>query len=133
MEQRLTSVRLIIVCLALAGCASVQQGNAPEIPAEAARHRAALATVVVSNSTLAPLAIAYRTANAPIQEVGIGNVAPGQKARMAPVPAGEPIVLIARRVDGTELSLAPRMLVIDDVWTWEISHTATFAKPETEK
>lgn len=120
---------LMIVGLALAACAVRAPRSVPETPPDAARHRAALATVVVSNSTLEPLAIAYRSATPPVREVVIGRVAGGEKVSMAPVPAGEPIVLVARKTDGTELRLAPRSFDVDFEWTWEIRHNATFSKP----
>lgn len=117
-----------MIVLVLAGCGAGRPGSAPEAPPDPARHRAALATVVVSNSTLTPLAIAYRSATPPVREVIIGRVGGGQKAAMAPVPAGEPIVLLARRTDGMELSLAPRSFDVDIEWTWEIPHNATFSE-----
>lgn len=120
----------IILAVLLASCASAGPGNAPEIPAEPARHRAALATVIVSNSTLAPLIIAYRSAAPPVKEVIIGRVAGGQKIRLAPIPAAEPIVMVARRADGSELALAPRSFEVDAEWTWEIPHDATFKTPQ---
>ena len=124
--------RVMIVCLLAVACGSAGPRRAPDTPVEAARHRAALATVSVSNSTLTPLTIAYRSAAPPVQEVVIGRVAGGEKNRLAPVPAGEPIILIARRADGTELSLAPRSFQLDGEWTWEIPHNATFTKPQAK-
>lgn len=121
--------RLMMVCMSIAACTARAPRSVPETPPDAARHRAALATVVVSNSTLEALAIAYRNATPPVREVVIGRVGGGQKIPMAPVPAGEPIVLVARRRDGTELSLAPRSFDVDIEWTWEIPHNATFSKP----
>jgi hypothetical protein len=121
--------RLVILGLTTAACAGQSTRSGPATPPDPARHRAALATVVVSNSTLESLAIAYRSATPPVREVVIGRVAGGKKLPMAPVPAGEPIVLVARRTDGTELSLAPRSFDVDFEWTWEIPHNATFSKP----
>jgi hypothetical protein len=63
----------------------------------------------------------------------IGRAAGGARTRLAPVPAGEPIVLIARRQDGLELALAPRMFSLDAEWTWEIPNDANFTRPEPEK
>lgn len=120
----------IILAGLLAACASTGPRAGPEIPAEPARHRAALATVIVSNSTLAPLTIAYRSAVSPVKEVVIGRVAGGQRIRLAPVPATEPIVMVARRADGSELVLAPRSFDVDAEWTWEIPHNATFTTPQ---
>ncbi|MGQ0814766.1 MAG: hypothetical protein ACT4O1_09915 [Gemmatimonadota bacterium] len=122
--------KLLLGCMMLSACASVRGTSAPGAPAEAARHRAALALIAVSNGTTTPLTIAYRSATPPIQEVVIGQVAGGQRLRLAPVPAGEPIVLIARREDGAELSLRPRSFRLDAEWTWEIPHNAIFTMPE---
>jgi hypothetical protein len=47
---------------------------------------------------------------------------------MAPVPAGEPLVLIARTADGAELALPPRTLAIDGSWTWLIERSARFLR-----
>lgn len=118
--------RFLLVLAAAAACASSGPGAAPEIPAEAARHSAALATIVVSNATSTPLTIAFRSAAPPAKAVIIGRVDPGESQRMAPVPADEPIIMIARRADGTALALAPRIFQLDTEWTWEISRNATF-------
>jgi hypothetical protein len=100
-----------------------------EIPEEAARHRAALATVIVSNATTSTLSIVFRAAPTLVQEVMIGTVSPGARVRLAPVPAGEPIVLVARKADGTELALEARSFPLDAEWVWEIAREATFKAP----
>jgi hypothetical protein len=119
---------IILACALLTAC-SVRNSAPDEPPAEAARHRAALALVSVLNETAGPLIIAFRTATAPVQEVVIGRVDAGQRARMAPVPAGEPIVLLARSTDGGEHALAARSFPLDAEWTWDIQPDATFTKP----
>lgn len=119
---------IMLACALLTGCAA-RSRSPDEPPSEPARHRAALALVSVLNTTAAPLTIAFRTATPPTQEIIIGRVEAGQHARMAPVPAGEPIVMLARRADGAELALAARSFPLDAEWTWEIQPHATFTKP----
>jgi hypothetical protein len=121
----------VLVCVMLAACATTR-GAQLDPPIEGARHRAALATIIVSNATISELTIVFRSATPPIQEVTIGKVGAVQRGRMAPVPAGEPIVLIARRADGSQLFLPAQSLPIDVEWTWEIPRDATFVRP-TEK
>ena len=122
---------LWIGAAALAACSSARPAAPLEEPSEAAaRHRAALALVVITNGTDQVLTIAFQSATPPLQEVTIGRVAPAARARMAPVPAGEPIILIARRADGTELKLGARSFAPDTEWTWEILQGANFTKPE---
>jgi hypothetical protein len=120
--------RSIIALVLVTACASTR-GGPLDPPIEAARHRAALASVTVSNATNAELSIAFRAATPPMQEVTIGKVGAAARARMAPVPAGEPIILIARRADGYELVMAARSLPLDVDWTWEIPRDANFVKP----
>lgn len=119
-------IRVFVVCVFLGACASANTPSVLDTPVEAARHRAALAMISVSNETRTPLAIAFRTAVPPLQEVVIGRVEAGRVARLAPVPAGEPIVLIARRADGSSLELPPRLFSLDAEWTWEIADSARF-------
>lgn len=93
--------------------------------------RAALARLVVDNRTGVPLAIAFLYAAAPGGpggEVGVGTAPPDARTELAPVPADEPIVLIARG-PGFELRLEPRTLEIDQVWTW-IVRPEDGARPE---
>src|SRR5688572_4051842 len=128
-------MKICVLALALlvSACASRAPSAVPDTPADAARHNAALALIAVSNNTTMPLTIAFRNASHPVQEVVIGRVPAGRRARMAPVPAGEPIALVARRADGAEFALRPRLFTLDVEWTWEISHSATFVQPEQAK
>ena len=121
---------LWMVTSALAGCASARPSVPMDAPSEEARHRAALAVVIIANATDEPLTVAFQSATPPLQEVTIGRVAPAGRSRMAPVPAGEPIILIARRADGSELKLSARSFEPDAEWTWEIQQGTTFTKPE---
>lgn len=125
---------ILLLVVLLGGCAlSHRQVEAPETPAEAARHNAALASVVVQNATTSPLTIAFRNATSPVHEVVIGRAAPGEQARQAPVPAGEPIILIARKADGTEYRLDAKTFAIDAEWVWQIPREATFVAPTWAK
>ena len=128
-------MRLSVLALALLviACAARTSNSVPDTPADAARHNAALALIAVSNNTTTPLTIAFRNATQPVQEVVIGRVAAGERARMAPVPAGEPIALVARRADGAEFTMRPRLFTLDVEWTWEILHNTTFVQPERAK
>ena len=113
------------ICLvASAGCAA--RRPRVDVPAEAERHSAALASLTVENETSLLLEIAFRTAVAPIQEVVIGRTAPGSRAAMAPVPAGEPIILIARRDDGAEYLAKIQSFPLDGAVVWSIPKNATF-------
>lgn len=120
---------IAVTCMLMGGCASAGGPGPMDTPSEALRHRAALATVLVTNATTSLLTIAFRTANPPVQEVIIGRMAAGDHGRLAPIPASEPIVLIARRADGAELVLESRSFALDSEWTWEIPRDATFVKP----
>lgn len=94
------------------------------------RARAALATLRVDNQTTERIAILYRHAGR-TGEVGVGHVEAGGSAEMAPVPAGEPLILVARTGAGAELVLAPRTFVIDSAWTWSIERGSRFIHPDS--
>lgn len=85
----------------------------------AGERRAALARVVVDNRTERRLDIAFRYAVEPGGEVGVGAVPARARMEMAPVPADEPIILIARAA-GFERRLAARSFEIDELWVWVI-------------
>jgi hypothetical protein len=112
----------------LGACA--QRSPEPPAAADAARYRAALATVTVQNGTAHRLTIAFRPAAAPGGEVVVGEVAPASRATVAPVPAGEPIILMARTEQREELTLAPRSFALDAEWVWEIPFDARFQRRE---
>jgi hypothetical protein len=118
---------ILVVCASLAGCA--RRASPPQdAPSQPGRHRAALATVIVRNGTATLLTIAYRSAAPPVQEVVIGRAESGRSSRLAPVPAGEPIILIARRADGAQVELAARSFPLDAEWIWEIQPDAVFTR-----
>ena len=118
-------VVVIVVALVLTGCAA-RTGPEAGTPSDAARHRAALATMSVVNETSLPLEIAFRTAVPPIQETVIGRVAANGRAAMAPVPAGEPLIMVARRSDGAEYQGKVQSFPLDGAVVWSIPKSATF-------
>ena len=120
-----TALLLVVV---LAGCAIGRPPGGPSVPDEEARHRAALANIVVDNQTAVALRVSYRSATPPIQEVQLATIAARTRLPLPPVPAGEPLFLLARRDDGTELALGPRSFGIDESWTWQIPVDAVFKK-----
>ncbi|MEX2281430.1 MAG: hypothetical protein WEE89_02960 [Gemmatimonadota bacterium] len=122
-------IALLIFSLLLPGCTLFGRGTSLDVPEDEARHRAALTALSVQNRTSHNLTIAFRVGTPPVQEVVLGTIAAGRLEKVAPVPAGEPIVLVARTPDGRELRLAPRSYPIDGDWTWEIPATAQFRAP----
>jgi hypothetical protein len=86
---------------------------------------------MVHNETAMTLAVSYRTVGTAGSGVGIGSVAAGASAEMAPVPAGEPLILVARTAAGTELVLPPRTFEIDGTWDWRILRAARFVRSRT--
>jgi hypothetical protein len=48
---------------------------------------------------------------------------------VAPVVAGEPIILVARTSDLRTLELPPRTFEIDAEWVWRIPADAQFREP----
>lgn len=117
----------VLVVLMVAACG----GSAPRarnpVPApELERSGAALARVVVTNGTSHELTIAFRPATAPGGEVVVGRVDAGGQVALAPVPAGEPIILIARTPEHREFELSPRTFPVDANWAWHIPADAMF-------
>lgn len=119
---------VVLTAALLAACAggAVQP---PDSEPDPDRARAALATIHVDNQTTARLDVLYRPAVRAGATVGIGRVDAAATAEMAPVPAGEPLILIARTAAGGELELSPRTFPIDGVWTWRIERSARFSRP----
>jgi hypothetical protein len=127
---RPTLISVLLALLALGGCARAVDPGPADPAEEAAGRRAALAAVTVDNRTPHRLAIAFRPAASAGGEVVIGRVEPGDSVRLAPVPAGEPLILLARTPDGATLSLPPRTFALDERWTWRIPPDADFAPAE---
>lgn len=124
-----TAGRLAAAVLLCIGC-STRAAPLPALDPDPERARAALATLRVDNHTAERVTIFYRHAGR-TGEVGVGHVDGGDAADMAPVPAGEPLILVARTAAGAELILAPRTFVIDRAWTWRIERGSRFIHPDT--
>jgi hypothetical protein len=122
-------IGLLGIGLLLAGCSLLGRRGSPDVPQDEARHRAALTTLTVNNQTAQKLTIGFRSATPPAQEVVLGTVNPGQSEKVAPVPAGEPIILLARRADGKELLRVAQSYPIDGEFTWDIPAAAPFREP----
>src|SRR5690606_8318039 len=118
--------------IAIAGCAV---GRASTVGGEAGVRRAALARIVVDNRTGEAIDVAFLTVADPGREVVVGGVAARSTALVAPVLAGEPIVLVARTASGAELRLAARSFEDGAEWTWVIPEDALSngaPRPSTE-
>jgi hypothetical protein len=120
-----------LLVIAVAACAA--RAPALDGPSDPARHRAALAVVTVSNETGTRLEIAFRTATPPVQETILGRVEAGARAALPPVPAGEPIILVARRADGAEYQAKVQSFPLDGAVEWTIPMDAVFRLRETAK
>jgi hypothetical protein len=116
---------LLAVTLA-AACATARSAPTPGAPGAPSARRAALARLTVENQTGRRLTIAFRPTSPPENEIVVGDVAPGETSTMAPIPAGEPIVLSARSPEGETLQLAPRSFAVDEEWVWVIPRDARF-------
>lgn len=121
-------MRLWPAVLLCAACSAFRGEARPTVPDEEARQRAALVTLVVDNRTSHELTIGYRTPNPPIQQVTIGSIAAAARRAIAPIPGGEPLVLIARRDDGAAFTLPARSFPLEGEWVWSIPVTAEFVK-----
>lgn len=118
--------------IAITGCAV---GRASTVGGEAGVRRAALARIVVDNRTGEAIDVAFLTVADPGREVVVGGVAARSTALVAPVLAGEPIVLVARTASGAELRLAARSFEDGAEWTWVIPEDAWSSaapRPSTE-
>ncbi|MGH7469938.1 MAG: hypothetical protein ACRENP_18470 [Longimicrobiales bacterium] len=123
------ALMVLLSCTLLGSCARLTRARPPVVPQDETRHRAALAELTVFNHTDQRLTIAFRSATPPVQEVVLGAVPPATRERVAPIPAGEPIILFARKGDGSELALEPRSFPLDETWTWDIPMSAVFRQP----
>lgn len=111
----------------LVACASA--GAVADDDPQPTRSRAALATMSVDNRTMESLGIYYRLTAPPATEVRVGLVGAGALAEMAPVPAGEALILVARTPAGAELLLPPRTFELASHWVWRIPADARFVHP----
>ncbi|MBR9988305.1 MAG: hypothetical protein KFH98_01055 [Gemmatimonadetes bacterium] len=113
---------------ALVACSGCYRSSAapPEPDPDPQRARAALATLHVDNQTPYALTVSYRIAGHSGGQVDIGRIAAVTRAEMAPVPAGEPLILVARTTAGGELTLPPRTFAMDGTWTWRLDRAARF-------
>ena len=118
------------LALLLAAACRVAPASLPEAPHDAATSRAALATLVVDNRTTRVLAIGYQYLESGGGTVVIGSVAGESVDTMPPVPAREPIRLLARDSSGAELRTAPISLELDTTFVWLIPGDAVFAHPD---
>ncbi len=124
--------RPLCLCL-LTACARASAPGPGEPGQEAERHRAALATLTVQNATAHHLRIAFWPATGPGAQVVVGTVGPDSTGTLAPIPAGEPLILAALAEDSTRLVLAPRSFELGQRWTWRISTDAVFAAPASPR
>lgn len=117
LPRRLGAVLLIAsLGTATAGCLGGREDPRGELAGE---RRAALARLVVDNLTDFELDISFRYTAEPGGEVGVGSVPAAARMELAPVPADEPIILIAR-AEGFERRLPPRSFEIDELWVWAV-------------
>lgn len=114
-----------IVLLLMTACASTPE-RVPTPEPDPLRARAALATVRVDNATAENITVLYRISGRAAPVVAIGTVPPASVETLAPVPAREPITLIARTDAGSELILPARTFDIDAEWTWKIAADTRF-------
>lgn len=118
----------LLLVLVAGACASSAVSTAERQP-EPARTRAALATVTVDNRTTQRLTILYALTTRPNATVIVGRVDSMAVTPMAPIPAGEPLVLTARNTAGFVYVLLPRSFEIDGAWTWIVPADARFTAP----
>jgi hypothetical protein len=116
------AIRLVPLLGAALACASTAEPG----PLDPVREggRAALAVLVVENRTDSDLRVSFLLPVLSQGEIHVGEVPARSVRRMPPVPAGEPVVVIARSADGREFRLGPRSLPIDQSWRWVISPDA---------
>lgn len=125
-----SSILLILTAAVAAACGGAST-EAPAAPAPTPGNvrAAALARMTIENRTDRRVRIAYRLAGGAASSVTVGTVEPQSELRVAPVPAGEPLLIFAIDEQGARLSLPPRTLEIDEEWRWVIPLDAPFTQP----
>lgn len=111
----------LVVSALLSACAGFGSHRGGD---EAESRRAALARLVVDNRTQHRLDIVVRYAVGAGGEVMLGRVPAGAVREMAPMPAGEPVILLARSAR-FERRLPPRSFEIGQTWHWVIQPDST--------
>jgi hypothetical protein len=124
-------LRFTLVLLAVGACYTPPPVTSSR-DAEPARARAALATLHIDNRSAERLTVLYRIASRGAAEVVVGQVPARSFLEVAPVPAGEPLVLVARTAAGAELTLDSRAFQIDAEWTWVIAVDAPFQRAQAD-
>lgn len=122
-QARARAGAMLLLAAASLATGSCGVGRASSDGERTGGRRAALARLVVDNRTDFRLDVAFRYAVAPGGEVVVGSVAPGARTEVAPIPAEEPILLLAR-ANGFERRLDPRSFQIDELWVWIITTEA---------
>ncbi len=112
-----TGPAALVAAVLSAGACAGRQGAGGD---DAVERAVPLATIQVENRTGRSLDIWFRYLSPPGGDVELGSVSPSAMARLAPVPAEEPIVLTAKG-DGFERRLPPRTFAAGERWTWVIS------------
>lgn len=112
--------------LLLAGTGCARPATPPPQAPDSPRVQAALAVVTVDNRTPHSLSIEFRTAGRDRGRVTIGTVPAGAVRRLAPIPAAEPIVLVARSAEGGSLELGVRTFAVDEQWLWVLPPETVF-------
>ena len=119
----------VVLAIALATAACIGRlGRGPSSAGGGTARTAELATLSVHNESDSELVIAYQAAAREAPEVVVGKVGPDSQGEMAPVPAGEPILLAATRADGSALRLQARTFEPDEEWLWVIPADARFQR-----
>lgn len=121
------ALAILLLAGAPAACFTRSEPEVPGTPPE--EFRAALTELTVVNQTTMRLSIGFRTAAIGRSTI-VGYIEPGQTTRTAPIPAGEPVALVAREPAGGEYTLAPHSFPVGGAWTWEIPATAAFRRPD---
>jgi hypothetical protein len=117
----------LLLLLSMASACSRKRAPGPiDVGRTTSARQAALTRLFVDNQTVRDLRIAFRLAAEPGGAVIVGRAPPRALVRLAPVAAGEPIILYAIDMKGETYELTPRTLLPDSTFTWLIPHDAIF-------